>query len=105
MKPARNAEEHISEGMPDEPHPADEVNTDGEIPKRRRSAGEAQVKPARNAEESIGEAPANRVTDPSEALKTAPVADSAWLAVLSEIKHVFPAEPYADLRRPRSEWK
>ena len=100
VKPARNAEEHISEGMADEPHPANDVNTEGEIPKRRRSAGEAQVKPARNAEESIGEALANRATDPSEALKTAPVADSTWLAVLSEIKHVLPAEPYADFAEP-----
>ena len=100
VKPARNAEEHISEGMPDAPHPADEVNTDEEIPKRGRSAGEAQVKPARNAEESVEEAPANRASDPSESLTTTPVARSTWLAVLSEIKHVLPSEPYADFAAP-----
>jgi len=99
-EPARSAEEHIPEGMPDKPRPADEANVDGEIPKRGRSAGEAQVKPARSAEETIGEAPANRAIDPSEALKTAPVADSTWLAVLSEIRQVLPAGPYADFVAP-----
>ena len=99
-KPARNEEEHISEGIPDEPRPADEANVDGEIPKRRRSAGEAQVKPAHSAAESSGEAPANRATDPSETLKTAPVAESTWIAVLSEIRKVLPAGPYTDFAAP-----
>ena len=99
-KPARNTEKHILEEMPDKPRPADEANVDAEIPKRGRSAGEAQVKPACNAEESSGEAPANRTTDPSEALKTAPVADSTWLAVLSDIRQILPAGPYSDFAAP-----
>ena len=78
----------------------DEANVDGEIPKRGRSAGEAQVKPAHSAAESSGEAPANRANDPSEALKTAPVAENTWLAVLSEIRQVLPAGPYADFVAP-----
>ncbi len=86
------------EGMPDQPRPADEANVDGEIPKRGRSAGEAQVKPARSAAESSGEAQTNRATGPSEALKT--TAGSTWLAVLSEIRQVLPAGPYSDFAAP-----
>ena len=77
-----------------------EVHVDEETLKHGRSAGEAQVKPAHSAEESSGEAPANRTTDPSETLKTAPVAESTWIAVLSEIRKVLPAGPYTDFAAP-----
>ena len=89
-----------SEWTPDEPHPADAVNVNAEALKRRRSAGEASVKPARNAEESVGEISTNRATNPSESLKTATVANSTWLAVLSEIQKILPSEPYADFAAP-----
>ena len=89
-----------SKWIPDEPHPADTVNVDVEAMKQSRSADEAQVKPARNAEEPVGEVSANRATNPSEPLNTATLADSTWLAVLSEIKKILPPEPYAHFAAP-----
>ena len=58
------------------------------------------MKPARNAEEPVGEVSANRATNPSEPLNTATLADSTWLAVLSEIKKILPPEPYAHFAVP-----